>query len=391
MKKGLSPAYRPAYRGAIFYTAFWGIMGIFEPFLNVYFSRLGFSGREIGLISAFFPLMVMIFAPTFSTLGDRNAWRVRILKFALVGVAVVLFFMNIPKTFRALLPLVALYGFFRSPIISIADSVVVRMCLRYDLNYGRLRQWGSLSFSVVAVACGALWDRVGMTAMFPIAGIVLVPGILAARGLEEGPKKEKQSQRPIREIWQDNGLIAILAATFLVEAAMFVTGVFGGVYMDSLGGGLWMVGLFFGLSALAEMPGMRYSEALRFRLGGPGALLFAYLLTAGGVVGQALAASPWILLASTVLRGAGFGLFFSATVCLIDERVPEEWSSTTQAIMQAGAWGLIPLIAAPLAGVVYDLAGGQALFWSGSLLVGLAILVIIFASARGYFKNVLQE
>jgi len=52
---------------------------------------------------------------------------------------------------------------------------------------------------------------------------------------------------------------------------------------------------------------------------------------------------------------------------------------------------LIPLIAAPLAGVVYDLAGGQALFWSGSLLVGLAILVIIFASARGYFKNVLQE
>jgi MFS family permease len=157
--------------------------------------------------------------------------------------------------------------------------------------------------------------------------------------------------------------------------------------MDSLGGGLWMVGLFYGLSALAEMPGMYYNAALRSRFGGPGALLFAYFLTAAGVVGQALAASPWVLLASTSLRGAGFGLFFAVTVRLIDERVPEEWSSTTQAIMQAGAWGLIPLIAAPLSGLVYDLAGGPALFWSGAVLVGLAILVILLASARGLFSS----
>ncbi len=376
----------PAYRGALFYTAFWGIMGVFEPFVNVYFSRLGLNGREIGLLSAIFPLMVMVFAPAFSALGDRNAWRVRLLSLALLGTAGVLMFMNIPTKFKALLLLVALYGFFRSPILPIADSLVVRMCLRYNLDYGRLRQWGSFSFSVVAVACGALWDQVGLAAMFPLAGILLIPVIFAARGLEEGPKKEKQHQRPIRQIWRDSGLIVILLATFLVEAALFVTGVFGGVYMDSLGGGLWMVGLFYGLSALAEMPGMYYNSALRSRFGGPGALLFAYFLTAVGVVGQALAASPWVLLASTTLRGAGFGLFFSVTVRLIDERVPEEWSSTTQAILQAGAWGLIPLIAAPLSGLVYDLAGGPALFWSGAVLVGLAILVILLASARGLFS-----
>ena len=147
-----------------------------------------------------------------------------------------------------------------------------------------------------------------------------------------------------------------------------------------------MVGLFYGLSALAEMPGMHFSSTLRSRLGGTGALFCAYLLTAAGVVGQAMSASPWELLASTALRGAGFGLFFSVTVRLIDERVPEEWSSTTQAIMQAGAWGLIPLIAAPLSGLVYDLAGGPALFWSGAVLVVLAILVILLASAKGYFR-----
>ncbi len=147
-----------------------------------------------------------------------------------------------------------------------------------------------------------------------------------------------------------------------------------------------MVGLFYGLSALAEMPGMYFNSALRLRFGGPGALLFAYFLTATGVIGQALAATPWALLASTSLRGAGFGLFFSVTVRLIDERVPEEWSSTTQAIMQAGAWGLIPLIAAPLSGLVYDLAGGPALFWSGAVLVGLAVLVILLASAWGLFS-----
>lgn len=94
----------PAYRGALFYTAFWGIMGVFEPFVNVYFSRLGLNGREIGLLSAFFPLMVMVFAPTFSALGDRNAWRVRLLGLALLGTAGVLMFMKLPNGLKLCCP-----------------------------------------------------------------------------------------------------------------------------------------------------------------------------------------------------------------------------------------------------------------------------------------------
>jgi MFS transporter, PPP family, 3-phenylpropionic acid transporter len=376
----------PTRRGSLYYLAYWAGVGTFLPFTNVYFVSLGLSGRELGLLAALLPLTSLMVAPALASLADRRGWRVRILALALAGLALGLILLALPRSFAALLPLMALLALTRSPIGPIADSLVARMAARHRLNFGSMRLWGSLGFALVAIASGALWQRIGYEWMFLLAGLAFLPVALCARLLEEGPVVERAARRPLREVGRDRGLLVLLAAACLVGAALGMDGAFQGVYVGHLGGGGLIVGLLFGVSAFSEFPSMRYAGAIGRRLGGPGALLLSYVLLGAAYAGFALARDPLVLVPLAVVKGFGFGLYFVSTVRLVDERTPPEWASTIQAALNAGAGGLAPLVASLLGGAIYDALGPAAVFVACACALVLAMLVLLAAVARGVFK-----
>lgn len=377
----------PAYRGALFYLGYWGIAGVYFPFVNVYFSRLGLSGREIGILAALLPLMTFVIGPPLSALADRRRWRVRLLAMSLLGLAVTLTLLALPRTFAGLVPLMLLLAVFRGPITSLADSLIVRMAARHRLDYGRIRLWGSLSFAVITTACGALWQRVGFAPMFVVAGVLFLPVAVCAAMLEEGTVEEHRDRRPLGDVGRDAGLIALLLATFLVGASLGMGWVFEGIYMDKLGGSELLVGALFGASALCELPSMRYGSAIAARLGGPNTLVLSYLFMGAGYLGYTLAWAPWMLLVLASIKGLGFGLFFVSTVRLIHQRAPAGWSSTLQAVMNALAFGLAQLLAGPTSGAIYDALGPKAVFAGCGIGVGLAAVIVGTTVVRGVFER----
>jgi MFS family permease len=323
--------------------------------------------------------MTLVATPCLAALADRQGRRVLTIGICVGGLAAVLLLLGIPRSFITLLPLVTLYGIFRGSVSPLADSVIIRMSIRHHLNYGNMRMWGSFSFAIIVLCFGLLWQRWGFEPMFATAGLLFLPVIAGAMILEEGPPRPQQTHRPLTEITGDLGLLAILAATFLIQAGFQLTFVFGGIYMDNLNGSQFQIGLFFAITALMELPVMQYSNKIMNWLGGPRTLLLAYGLGIIALLGYALAWTPWVLILASAIRGIGFGLFFISTVRLIDNRVPEEWSASVQGIMNAGALGLAPLLANPIAGELYDRWGAPAVFWFSSGLAGLAILVLVWA------------
>jgi PPP family 3-phenylpropionic acid transporter len=267
----------------------------------------------------------------------------------------------------------------RSPIAPLGDSLVARMAARYQLDYGQLRMWGSLGFSLVAISCGALWERVGFDMMFVLSGLLFLPVVGAALLLDEGHSQTQRARSSIRDLGRDRTLLALLLASFLVGASIGTDIVFSGIFMDDLGGSELLIGAVLGVSAFSELPGMRYGGALARRLGGPATLLIAYGLLALGFGGMALATQPWMLLGLALFKGLGFALYFVSNVRLMDERVPADRASTIQGLNAASAWGLAPLLAGPLNGVLYDVMGPRAVFAGCALLMILAALVIIVA------------
>jgi PPP family 3-phenylpropionic acid transporter len=377
----------PLRRGSLFYLAYWGAVAVYMPFTNLYFAELGLSGSQLGLLSALLPLMTLAVAPLLSALADRRGWRVRVLALSLLGLGIALALLSVPRAFPPLVGAMALVALGRCSVGPIGDSLVARMAVRRRLDFGAMRLWGSLSFAVVALVCGVLWQRFGFGAMFLAGGALFVPVAIAATLLEEGPVVERAARKPLREVGRDRGLIALLTAALAVGAALGMDGAFQGVYVGYLGGGGLVVGALFGISAFCELPTMRFATALAQRFGGPAVLLLAYALLAGNYAGFALARAPLVLVPLTILKGFGFGLYFVSTVRLVDERTPPEWASTVQAIMNAGAGGLAPLVASLLGGAIYDALGPPSVYIACTAAVGLAALILSIATARGAFRS----
>ncbi len=378
----------PYWRAAIFYFSLWAIIGCQMPFFNVYFARLGLSGLQIGILSAAFPLMTLFVGPALSLLADRRRWQKRMLLISIGGTGALLILFLFPRTFAPLLGLVLVRAVLFSPMMSLGDGMVARMAARHHIDFGKLRLWGSLSFAVAALVCGALWERLGFQAMFIVTSVLTLPVLWAATGLEERPPAAPvtsvhvtapAASPTLLDVRRDRGLIAILVAVSLVGIAEGMYGAFSGIYLDRLGGGQILVGALFGLSALAELPVMHYSGAIFRKLGKPVSILLAYGLVGLAFVGYALARQPWLMLAFAMLKGMGFALYFVGNVSLMDERAPESWTSTLQSLMNAASRGLAPLLTVPLGGWLADSMGLPIVFIGSGIAALLAAVVFLGA------------
>jgi len=127
----------PTRSGALFYLIFFLSSGSFSPFLYVYYSELGISGQQVGL------------------LASRSAVLITRSK-AVLSVAGIFFFMQFPDSFLGIALLMLPLAFCFSPVMSIADSLVARMAQRRNLNYGSMRLWGSVGFASAAFLFGAV-------------------------------------------------------------------------------------------------------------------------------------------------------------------------------------------------------------------------------------------
>ncbi len=369
-------------------------MGAQMPFFNVYFARLGLSGLQIGILSAAFPLMALFIGPALSLLADRRRWQKRMLLGSIGGTGALLILFIFPRTFAPLLLLVLVRAALFSPMMSIGDGMVARMAARHRIDYGKLRLWGSLSFALAALICGALWERWGFQAMFIVTSILTLPVLWAATGLEESAPATADHQKTnasaaaptLRDVRRDQGLIVILLAVSLVGIAEGMYGTFSGVYMDQLGGGQFLIGALFGLSALAEPPVMHYSGAIFRKLGKPVSIMLAYGLVGVAFLGYGLVRQPWLILAFGMLKGVGFALYFVGNVSLIDERAPEAWTSTLQSLMNAATRGLAPLITTPLGGWLADSLGLPIVFIGSGIAALLAAGVFCGAVVRRRFE-----
>ena len=372
-----------ARTGSLYYLLFFLCSGSYNPFIYVYFSELGLSGEQIGWLSSLFPLMMLLLATPISSLADRKRWRVPMARVALAGLGVVLFLLRLPATFSGIAGLVLFMAIFSSPIMSVTDSLIARMAQRYHFYYGSMRLWGSIGFATSALAFGALWQRLGFKPMFIVGSLLYIPLIWIAGRLEEGPVNLERERKPVSALFRDTGLVLLLIATFLAGISNSLSMTFGGIYARYLGGGNLLIGMMIAFAAYSETLTMFYSEPIAKRLRGPNTVILSYGLMALAFLGYIFVPNPNALPYFSILKGLGYGLWFTITVRMITERTPEEWAATAQSLLAVGMFGLAPMVAGPLGGLIHDMISPAAVFGLGVLALGLAAVVLWLASALG--------
>jgi PPP family 3-phenylpropionic acid transporter len=379
-RPGISPF---AWSGSLYYGLYYLCAGSYAPFLYVYFSDLGLSGKQVGLLATLAPIVTLLLSSLVASLADRTRKRVRITQAALACTAVVVFLLRLPSTFGHIALLMLFLAVFSSPLASISEGLIARMAHRNRLNYGGMRLWGSLGWAVSALGCGFLWQALGFRVMFLVAGVLYLPLIFIAGRLEEGPVVPAQERRPASQLLRDRGLLLLLVATFLAGVSNTLAMVFQGIYARSLGGGNVLIGAMAAGGALAELPVMFYSSRISQRVGGANAVIYSCVVMALAYLGYELTKSPDLLVGLSVLKGFGYGLWFTVTIRLLTKRTPEEWASTAQSLLTICLFGLAPLVAGPIGGWIHDTIGPSAVFGLAAASMGMAGVVMLLARRLG--------
>ncbi|MEE4194049.1 MAG: MFS transporter [Anaerolineae bacterium] len=375
-------------RAAAYYTMLWGSIALAGSFIAVDLNRRGINELQWSIISAVRSLTIFLVTPLVTRFADRKNARVKVLQAVLVLNGLSLLLYMVFDGFWGFLAASVIVNLMGAGMMPLGDSIIVRMARRHDIQYGRLRLWGSIGYMIFGLLGGFLWDRLGGYEYLYWAGCLatLLIAVVAARlqePLPEGAAGDELNIEPADKksiftiLRADLVLAGFLLVTLLRASGELLFFTFSGVYMDQLTNQAFFIGLINGGAAAVEIPTMLFMQHWIKKFGIEIIMVVGLFIQAMGLALFAFTFNPWWMFVGASLRNVGFALFFIAGVQFIDLRAEADVASTYQGMMSSISWGLAPLVISPLGGWIYQSMGGQTVFIVATLFSGIGALVMI--------------
>lgn len=356
-------------RPKLLYFLYYAAMASLLPFLVLYYAQLGFTGRQIGVLSALLPVMTLLGVPLWSAAADASG-RYRAIILLSVGTALVCTLAASSVTsYLGLLGVVGALSFCVAPIMPLTDTAVLTLLQNERHRYGNLRLWGAVGWGVGAPLTGWLVGRgqrlgegVGeLRWAFWVAAALL--GSLWAVGytlprLEPTPPQKSRTVRGlVSPVWLGFLLIGLTGGVCLAVSSNFLY-----LHMTALGMRASFVGLALTAATLSEVPVFFFSGRLLRRYSARTLLLSALTVFAARLFLYSVFAAPWPILALQLLHGPSFSLLWAAGVAYADQHAPEGFRATAQGFFSAALLGWGGVVGALIGGTLYDAYGAAVMF-----------------------------
>jgi PPP family 3-phenylpropionic acid transporter len=358
------------------YFLYFGALGAYLPYFNLYCYHLDFSGFQIGLLSSVRTLATALFPMFWGTLADRLMIRRPLFIFC-NGVSAAIWALYLfTAGFTPMLMITTFYGFFYAPIISFLESFSMDLLGSEKTRYGELRAWGSISFIVVVIAVGQMIDALSVRI---ILVMILTGSVLQACWAFKLPATAAwREKRPdIRsKILFNRPILIFLFCAFLMLASHGTYYGFFSIHLENLGYSATFIGLSWAIASIAEIFVMVASEKIFKRFSYEKVLLFSFLIAGARWIAMSFAVSPWPILLTQILHAATYGAFHMASILYMDKLTPVGAKTLGQAVNNAVTYGFGIMAGFLINGGLFDSIGAQTLFAiSGALaLVGGIIL-----------------
>ena len=357
------------------YFIYFGVLGIFLPYFNLYCYHLGFSGVQIGTLSGLRSVAMVIFPLVWGLLADRLKMRrpIYILcNFASTAIWVVFL---LTTEFWPMLIITAFYGIFYAPIISFLEAVTMDVLGTEKKSYGRIRAWGSISFIVMVLVLGKVIDlyAVDVILVLILAGSLMLA--IISLGIPATQSIRKDLLTPGARSLLEKRVIVFLLCAFLMLVSHGAYYGFFSIHLANLGYGTTFIGLTWALASTAEILVMIKSDKIFDRFSLENVLFFSFLVAAARWIILFFLQSAALILVSQVLHAVTYGTFHMASILYIDRLAPEKAKTLGQAVNNALTYGLGLMVGFFVNGYVYEITGSFTLFLMSSLIALAAGLV----------------
>ena len=379
------PLPRPPTRAlAVRYAAFYGAVflsvGIFQPFWPVFLSSRGLDAAEIGLVFALTSWIRIVTTPAIAQIADRGG-RAKTTLVVVAALCLLIFtgFYEAHGFWPILLVMLPAAVCFQ-PMIPLVESQTMAAVLRENLDYGRIRLWGSLSFILGTVGAGFL-----ITGRAPVLVFYLVLGALAltlvaalALPATQARRHDGASLSPLK-LLRNRRFLLFLAAAAPIQASHAAYYGFSALHWQAAGLSEATIGWLWAEGVVVEVLLFAFSGAVMARTG-PAALLVLAAL-AGMLRWTVLAASTdlALLIAVQALHALTFGAAHLGAMHYLARAAPPGLAATAQSLHSALSSGVAMGLAMLLAGALYQAGAGQAFLAMTALsTVGLGLALVLW-------------
>lgn len=344
------------------YFLYFGVLGVFLPYFNLYCYHLGFTGFQIGTLSAVRSVTGAFFPLLWGLLADRfNCRRPIYIGCNIISMIIWSFYFH-TTNFWAMLIIAVFYGIFYAPIISFLEAATMDALGTAKSQYGRIRLWGSLSFILAVMGIGKLTDlyttRIILICIF--TGSLLQSACSVA--IPGSGKAPLPATRPESPKFLTRNMVAFLICGFLMLVSHSTYYAFFSIHMETIGCSKSTIGLAWGIAVVAEIIVMFNSEKFFRRFTLETVLFYSFIITALRWLALFAFASPVVIMLSQIAHAISYGTFHMASILYMDRLSPEKAKTLGQAINNAVTYGLGLMVGFFISGALYETTGTRFLF-----------------------------
>ncbi len=357
------------------YFLYFGVLGIFLPYFNLYCYHIGFSGFQIGALSALRSVTLVLFALVWGVLADRFQIRRPIYILCNIISTIIWVFYLYTTDFWAMLLITAFYGIFYAPIISFLEAFSMDVLGKNKKSYGKVRAWGSIGFITVVVVLGKIIDIYSIKL---ILALILAGSLLQAVISVKIPDIKITKEDPLAPAAKS--LLNIRVIIFLICAFLMLVshGAYYGffsIHLENLGHSNTFIGIAWALASTAEILVMIKSDKIFKTFSPEKVLTFSFIVAALRWFILFFARSDAVILISQVLHAVTYGTFHVASILYIDSLSPDKTKTLGQAVNNAATYGLGLMAGFFLSGYLYERIDTSLLFIISSLIAILAAVL----------------
>lgn len=368
----------PYWRLSSFYFFYFCVVGALIPYWGLYLQSLGYSAKDIGIISAII-LATRILAPNFwGWLADRTQQRLRIIRVGSFIACISFSGVFVGEKFFWLVAVISSYSFFWHAVLPQFEVITLTYLDKNHQKYGLIRLWGSLGFMVAVVLLGLIFGvlDIDYLPIFILTFLLLIwlsslslkPVEVASRG---------PSALGFWRLVTRPTILCFLFASFLLQLSHGPYYTFYSIYLiDHYGYSSKATGLLWALGVLAEVLIFLVMHKLMGRFTLRALLLWSLLLTSTRWVLIALwAESLSVLLFAQLLHAFSFGVIHAVSIEIVRVYFGGQHQGQGQALYSALSFGAGGALGALLGGFVWDYSAGLSfIFCAGAALMAYLIV-----------------
>ena len=366
------------------YFLYFGVLGLFLPYFNLYCYHIGFSGFEIGVLSSVRTLTTALFPLLWGALADKFFIRRPIyVMCSFISTAIWALYL-LTTDFWAMFAITVFYGIFYAPIIAFLESFSMDLLGKEKNRYGQLRAWGSFAFIMIVVLTGRLIDALSteIIIVMILAGSLLHSFLSTAIPPINGTHTAGFSAN-VRTLTNRRVLVFLFCAFMMLVSHGTYYG-FLSIHLENLGFSGVFIGIAWAVASTAEILVMVNSERLLRRFSHEKILAVAFGAAVIRWILLYYATSAPLILVSQLLHALTYGAFHVASILYMDKLTPASAKTLGQAVNNAVTYGFGIMAGFLFNGYFFEIIGAPALFAVSALMAGIGGLFMGFSRSGDY-------